>query len=323
MSKKSFNDIEHIIKTAAEAHNPAFDEESWRKMEALLDKDKDRRRPFFWIWWLLPLLIGAGVVAYFSIAGNEGTGESATVEKLASAKENNDPAAQLETKTNEPAIKPNKQGVYIPNGDKELDAFSANEIAEAEQPAELKKSSAIAIVDEDIQKSGEKKHKNRKRSSVVKGKVKVAIIAPNTVSDMETADDLTESKSPVSEKNNSDTRIQEEENVVVNINSEKAEEKEVERIIDSVLAKKENDKKSKSRPYRFYVIAAAGAEGSGVKLFSADKLTGRVGIAVGYQLNKKLSVQSGFFISNKKYIAGASDYKIRSGSYWSLSLIHI
>jgi hypothetical protein len=40
-------------------------------------------------------------------------------------------------------------------------------------------------------------------------------------------------------------------------------------------------------------------------------------IGIGYQLNKKISVQTGFNISRKKYIAGAGDYNPKAGSYWS------
>ena len=42
MSKKSFKDIEHIIKAAADAHEQPFNEGSWKNMEKLLDMDKDR-----------------------------------------------------------------------------------------------------------------------------------------------------------------------------------------------------------------------------------------------------------------------------------------
>ena len=78
MSKKSFNDIEQAIKAAIEAHEPAFDEQAWKKMEALLDKEKDRKRPFiFWMWWLLPFLIGAGTISYF-VFNDESTNKELT-----------------------------------------------------------------------------------------------------------------------------------------------------------------------------------------------------------------------------------------------------
>ena len=66
-----------------------------------------------------------------------------------------------------------------------------------------------------------------------------------------------------------------------------------------------------------YVIAVAGAEANGVKLFSADKITGRYGLGLGYNLNKNLSVQAGFYVSNKKYAATGGDYKTKPGSYWN------
>ena len=66
MSKSSFNEIEQAIKDAAEAHELAFDEQAWKKMEVLLDKEKDRKRPiFFWLWLLVPGLLLSGLVSYF------------------------------------------------------------------------------------------------------------------------------------------------------------------------------------------------------------------------------------------------------------------
>ena len=38
---------------------------------------------------------------------------------------------------------------------------------------------------------------------------------------------------------------------------------------------------------------------------------------LGFDITKKISVQSGFYANKKKYIAGPSDYNVKAGSYWS------
>jgi hypothetical protein len=64
-SEKQYKYIEDKIKDAADVADYAFNEASWKKMEALLDKKKDKRRPFFWIFsaFLLgALVVGGGII---------------------------------------------------------------------------------------------------------------------------------------------------------------------------------------------------------------------------------------------------------------------
>jgi cytoskeletal protein RodZ len=91
MSTKPFKDIEEVIKNASEGYEPPFEEASWAKMEVLLDKEKDRRKPLFWLWWLLPLLIGGSVGGYF-ILNNEP--DKNILPKDIVVVENNEPLSQ-------------------------------------------------------------------------------------------------------------------------------------------------------------------------------------------------------------------------------------
>jgi hypothetical protein len=106
--------------------------------------------------------------------------------------------------------------------------------------------------------------------------------------------------------------------VVIKVDAAKKSDKEIEKIIDSVAEKLQSDKKLKKKISRFYIVAAGGAEVNGVKLFSAGKITSREGLGLGYQLNKNISLQTGFYISSKKYKATGSDYKTKPGSYWNI-----
>jgi hypothetical protein len=66
MNRKPFDHIENMFREAAENFQPPVSPEAWDKMEQLLDKSGRKRRPVFWYWPLLLILItGAGGVFFF------------------------------------------------------------------------------------------------------------------------------------------------------------------------------------------------------------------------------------------------------------------
>lgn len=65
---KILNDIEHKLKEAADKVEVPYYEKAWQKMEALLDKDRHRRRPL--LWFLLAVLIAGGLFTYILINRN-------------------------------------------------------------------------------------------------------------------------------------------------------------------------------------------------------------------------------------------------------------
>ncbi len=348
MSKKSFSDIEQIIKNAAEAHEPAFDEQSWKKMEVLLDKEKDRRRPFiFWLWWLVPLLIGAGVVSYFTFNKSENENEitvqkndNSAGEKIKNNSLDADKNTDIAGSTNTNITLDNNSVTKNDIDNKTSDVVIANDEAKTKNVVinnDLVKNNDVAAVNNYKTHRGSTDTKNRtadealssskKITDKVAGKTKVTITPASPVSDEGKTKALTETYTPEnldkSKKTepanvNSETLTKPEEAIVIKVDAGKLNEKEIEKIIDSAITKSVTHKKTKTKISKFYVIVSGGAEASGVKLFSADKITSRVGLAAGYQINKNISVQTGFFVSNKKYIAGKEDYKTKEGSYWNI-----
>jgi hypothetical protein len=340
MSKKSYSDIEQIVKNAAEAYEPAFDEQAWKKMEALLDKDEDRRRPFiFWLWWLLPLLMGAGVLSYFTFNKSE-------KEKELTIQKNNNPAGEKIKNNSLGAYKnsdiPGTKSIALNNNEltkNDIDNTTSNvdKINNVGKTSDVIKTSDVGAVNNyKTYRRGTdtKKHtavealfSSKKTGDKAAGKTKATITPASPVSGDEKTEVLAENSIPGnSDKSkkteavnaNSATVSKPEESIVIKINADKVSEKEIEKIVDSVITKSVTDKKTRTKISKFYIIVAAGAEASGVKLFSADKITGRAGLAVGYQINKNISIQTGFFVSNKKYIAGKEDYKTKEGSYWNI-----
>jgi len=316
MSKRSFNEIEQAIKNAAEGHEPAFDEQAWEKMEAMLDKEKDRKRPFvFWLWFLVPVLVGAGLISYFFF----NDADSKIQHEVIAALKEDKPSAEnnINTSTNTPEQNNNtilnsdnnNSTDLLQNGQKE------NEPKESfSKSTDIKKNNPVTSTLNN-QTDSDKINYKRKRGDKTKGKMTVQIKFVNPEMGNEN-DEVTVQSTPP-EESKSKLKDTKEEIVVIKVDADKTSEKEIEKIVDSVAKKLISDEKSKKKIARFYIVATGGAEANGVKLFSADKITGRYGLGLGYQLNKKLSVQTGFYVSNKKYGAQGSDYKIKAGSYWS------
>ncbi len=311
MNRKSFKDIEQIIKNAAEADEPAFDNKSWEKMEILLEKFK--KRPFaFWIWWLFPILIGAAGISYFTFKNNDN-------KPVIAALKNND---QVKTNTNHNTAGVNKN-IKEPavvnytsiNGREENKNIEIN----ISTPVPGKTNNTVRKITDKVQLINEEDPFSKKiLSDQVKGKINAKITAAKPVTSDENNEDTADSSVPGIVKINSNGSTKQEEVIVLKVEAGKAGEKEIEKIIDSLIEKTGSDKKAKNKQYRFYIIAAVGAEANGVKLFSADKITLRTGLAVGYQINKNFSVQTGFFMSNKKYVAAGSDYQTKPGTYWNI-----
>lgn len=324
MSKRSFKDIEQFIKNAAEAHEPAFDEEAWNKMELLLDKDKGKKRPFAF-WWLLPLLIAGTVVSYFAFNKNDLKDNQPEI----AVQKNNDPAKENSSRTTVDADENSKQVDKV-NLNNNIDQFTNRDAKNANAPVLVKTNKPSSASNNNLsahrteagepygQTAAEELFAKQKLVDKAKGKMNAKISSALPVSDDENTEGAATSNTPDRTRNNSNEVKKTEEVIVVKINTGNADEKEIEKIIDSAITKSVNDKKSKNRISKFYVIVTGGAGANGVKLFAAGKITGRAGLAAGYQLTKNISVQTGFFISNKKYIAGKEDYKTKAGSYWSI-----
>ncbi len=317
MSKKSYSDIEQAIKTAAEAHEPAFDEQSWKKMEALLDKDKDRKRPvIFWLWWLLPLVIGAGVAGYY-IFNNPG--KENVNQKIATTK--NYKPVNEDVNSNS-AIEPNTKTESNLNND-DLNAVPKNFNNDNNNsvvgyfPGSTN-NSITKSAQTNSQTNKDEINSKRNLNDKLDGKMKTTIKAGYPSVDDETNENLSSENNPDDTKKALATKEKTEEIIVIKVDADKTPEKEIVKMIDSTVEKLKTDKRTKNRISKLYIIAVGGAEANGVKLFSADKITGRYGLGLGYELSKNLSVQTGFYVSNKKYNAAAGDYKTKPGSYWNV-----
>ncbi len=330
MNKKSFNHIEEIIKNAAQDAEPAYDERSWEKMELLLDKDKDRKRPaFFWLRWGLPLvfIITAGTFIFFqnesglekNTAGTENKNNNSVMHQT-------DHLAQNKTTSN--------QTIGPVSGDLNNEPVNLNE-KNGETVIAEKSYSNTDVKSEKGSKNNEPELFS-KRKKGDKSKSKSGMFIKGSVPFAETGEDETgqdaiaklkskEEKMPVELMNNlieqqteftkSDVLIQ----ITKTDEQDTVNKKELNKITALADSNKAivSQKKGSPKKKGFYIIAQAGVEGNGVNLLSIQKIASRAGIIIGYQFSNNVSLQTGFFASTKKYVAGPKDYNFKQGTYWN------
>lgn len=303
MNKKQFEHIENRIKEAAENSEPAFDEHAWTLMEARLDKE-DNKKPRFLLWWfVLPFLFIAAGILYFyfnnkpadKITANE-KGQIITKDK--SALPQNIPAATSSAVSNRN------------NGNKKIN-FNKNKTSGKDQAAKQLLNSINVVATDFSNRIPEKIQdiKKGKLSSIISAGI--ATETDSTSGSLDFANSISEETVVNKVPGNNDR-------VILNDTLIKTDSSKI-NIVKNLPDKKRTTEIKGLKPSRFYFLASLGADAANVKLlsFKNSQVTAKYGVGIGYQLNKKLSVQTGFYAVRKKYVAGPGDYNAKSGSYWS------
>ena len=336
MSQKSFDDIENRIREAAANSEPAFDEQAWLKMEVLLNKEDRKKRRFF-IWWRygLPLLlIAVGVAGYWYFNKQpveKTTAEIATVNTASTTINEpnltNSNKIKLDVEQKNKTIKLTEKIISGKAGIQSKDAGTLNKETFNQQEKSVSrqkdvKDSHLTFASTSMVK---KVKLQKKGSTAIKiGDSEASTENNATMGDNEIVrDSTTEENEPIStaEKENTDLIAK---NIATDSISNAAAVKETKpttaekKFIAST--NKANRKPSSAKGLsKWYLLAALGTEVSGVKFLSFlnSTVTPRYGAGIGFQINKKISVQTGFYAGRKKYIGGSEDYHAKAGSYWS------
>jgi cytoskeletal protein RodZ len=370
-SEKRYKDIEDKIIAAADTPDYAFNEASWKKMEALLDKKKDRRKPFFWIFGLL--LLGAfilgGQLIYQSINTNK---QSVITAKMVDDK-NND-KQQLQPSDASYKIVPGNQSALPEKNTGNSNTVSVNTDAGKDVDLSEKNTGSSNTVslktdnnkDADLSATANKKsgkvntikitkqpplvdyrqtiisdlkssrlknvktknntgagNYNAVNKNIYKDgdKFAVNILTPDQEND---TPDKADNKTTVNTDNylaDAKTKATKTDSTTSDLTKNKAVDKPDTVAKKTTLTIKRADKKEKNKKgvSGFYVFGSVGAEASSTKLFSYKKspIAPGYGLGLGYKLNKRFSVQAGFYAGAKKYIAGPKDYNVKAGSYLS------
>lgn len=326
MSKeKQFEHIENKIKQAIENNQPVFDENAWYKMEALLNKDEKKPKPFYWVWFLLPLLLAGAGSAYFynykkshinfpeNIAKNS-TGNTTHSSKAPNVITDGKVDELLSKKNNE---EPLPASVLIKDS---LVQKSNQQLKEITSSTQLKinksKTSSIRVIkngiinNTDIAKNGKSYNDKRKVKIIDKGKTKIK------TSENEVAEEAVIIEKKAADKDVVPTEIKKND---ADSSSLLIAERKKKPDVDIKNDKRQQPLKTHNKLSPFYLLSSFGADIGSVKLFSFNNssLGVKYGIGIGYQLNSKWSLQTGFYAGKKKYVAGPDDYHVKEHSYWS------
>lgn len=336
MNKRPYKEIEEQMKASAESWEPAFDEQSWEHMEKMLDGEKDRRRPIAWWVWLLPVILGITIGGYFLLSKNKTPGLSAEIKKISNEIEPpinehlQKPAAvsQIPGSASLPEPKNGKNQIIpaasnqrplltIPNDQLNRTVSFKTDRNRSKTTLQFTSSPSSATDDiEPAKKQGIKKPVKFLEDE--KANMKISPATSGVVDD------------PLAKKENTSTAASEplmadsskSETTQIAIIETDSSKITITKAADNKVVKDEKNivgKEEKSiRKYSsFYFGLSGGVDGSGVDFPGLNKFAPRVGLSVGYHLDRKLSVATGFFAGNKKYVAGKGDYKAKAGSYWS------
>ncbi len=349
-SEKQYKYIEDKIKDAADAADYAFNEASWKKMEALLDKKEDKRRPFFWIFSTLllsALLVGGGIIYQL---GNKNE-QSKNTGKPVDGKNNGEQTTQpLHGATNKGI---DKQNVLTEGNTGNAGISSATDNTNNTTSGK----DLIAAADNNQDKQNTYKSKKLKQNPVHHFTPVVKLNSKNTrVKNVGTKNYTTDDNYNAGNKNGYTDKNK----LAVKIISPQPEsdkpDNEIRTEIDAddalagtkktktdfqktdtakpeetatadttlkktnTLAKTENKKDKKNKTISgFYLVGTIGAEASSAKLLSYknSSIVPAYGVGLGYRFNKRLSIQTGFYAGAKKYIAGPNDYNPKPGTYLS------
>jgi hypothetical protein len=315
-SERRFEHIENKIKEAAENNHIVFEENSWAKMEALLNKE-DKKKPFFWLWFLVPIaLVSAYGLFMFSKNNDKLIAKNNSENKI---KKNN-------TSTKATIQKPSSEQQINIEDDA---ATTNNEINHTTKVASIVSSQNKSTYNT-FKKTNPATTSFSKRakyfSTHENGKaVKDYLPRNETQIKQQSKTEVTIQNANASEDEPMFTKTNNAKNIDVAIQKKNADTvTEIKKNADISITKNSQSKKEKGKSSkilsRFYLLGAAGVDIGSVKLFSFgnSSFSTKYGGSIGYNISKKISVQAGFYANKKKYIAGPTDYNVKAGSYWSI-----
>lgn len=304
MSKKSFDHIENKIREAAENSEPLFNELAWSNMEALLIKDNGKKRRYFFGWILFSFIfVGAGSAYMFY--KNRPVKEITAIYKEQKSKDTT--ADRVKNITGEVPVFTYNQKTSNNKATLNKPINSELEYANSQSPNNNNDSSVSSDNSNENSKKIRQIKKGKLYSNVNLGQVESTDEVPvkqdtlNSILVLTHMDAINENTTPVVLKDSA-----------IKIDSIKIGKKDFSK-------KNKNEKITVEKLARFYILAAIGGDAGSVKFLSFKKsaVTVKYGIGIGYQLNNKISVQTGFYASQKKYIAGPEDYYTKNSPYWN------
>lgn len=323
MDKGQFDHIETFFRQAAMNFSPSANEEGWKRMEVLLDREfhKKRRRAIFW-WWPMILFFlflgGVGVYVYHKqlirtrvTAANQSFLENKEIYGNRNASSQNKTQKKLISKNDSriinhkevPNYRPDKinQSISVMpikvNVKKHLFRKTGHSKKFTGDYLREKNIDRRIITFDDYRKNPSGIIKYNKKDTGPGVYVKRQLLKKPLFTDVVTG--LSKTGVPIIVPKPGMNSVFPDSSMIAKAN-------ELHNV--PVIIK---------RAKRLFLIASISPEASVVKKINYSKLNIRYGIGIGYHLNKNLSLQAGVYAGKKTYSAGDGDYTIKPGSYIS------
>ena len=328
MSEKQFDILDEHFKNAAEEYEPAFSEAAWKKMEAKLDGENDRKKPAGWYWWFSDALILAMILFIaISLYNQKQQINTPGKNQLNDAKQ----SIAVDKKPSTP--KPQ------PRGSDKVNTTLPEQITDP-KPGVTKQvdNSTITVVKSPV--SGNPQKVNTYRDDAAVRVNKLRSIENKIAGHTPVKDESVAAKGNVLNKKEEDYSKKEGDSKEENIYNKDAVDlpvikNETAKVTiaspsdtaslkkpDTVVTDKKQQTKTKSikspgsNNSRFFLHAGAGPEWSFVPGNKMGPVTLAYGAVIGYSLGKRWSLQVGMYATKKNYKAAGNDYKARPGTYY-------
>jgi hypothetical protein len=291
--------LDDIIKEAADAYQPAFDEGAWTAMRQQLDRhlpQPNRRRRYLLL--LLLLAVVGGGIAYMWWPGSKGQPLMAKTDQPVFPQAN-DVATAIEQPANAtPQQAPNEEAVQGGDVDGRMVPQAVQSLGQSSHPIN-RPFVRPSITARAIPVNNKANHRAKVPS--VGMDEKGDTVASDTV-------DAVPDKSMVPVGADTDNRSSGTSPTTVPIDTAAAPPTEP--AMGQPLAKANPPKPGKGPAQRWALLVSAGADRSHVRWGRGGKTTLAYGIGLGYAIGRHWMVRAGFYQVEKIYSGGKEDYTL-------------
>ena len=305
-------EIDKLIKDAANQHHPPYDDSAWGKMEAMLDKHlpqkKDRKKPLFFL--LFSLLLGGAIITGVLQPWKDKSGSAENIitqqpvsnnENLGITPENNLDDKSQDNKTISQPTNPQSNTGDINN--KTNITASVSNSSKTNDPQQTTSDNKNTYKQQG-------KTSMKIKQPAIGTYVEENKTAANSFTDEEPEDNQIENPATSVLINHPPKTISRTDTTSTEVIAKKEKETEKEKQ-PSV---KEEQKKKNGFVNNFALTFSAGADVSYIDIDNPGKLQSFYGAGVSYTIGKHLRLNTGLYVSKKKYTAEPYQYKFSSGT---------
>jgi len=303
-------ELNNRINEAADRYHPAYDAEAWQRMEQMLEEHlpqkKDRRKIYLFL--LIPVIVGAGLFFIFYSHQKSASQESFPNKISKNNPEPDNKKAELSAITYPKNIGNDSKHVAI------VFLVNKNVIAQKQKT----NIPAVAVINTN-QKTFLKNNDDNKKIRINKNEISKENV--NNTTEEATPLNNANKSSEISEKSNTNVTQESATNDVVNKISATNDQDSTKnsRIVkrgnlkQSKIASKQA-KRDKSFEKNFGISISTGAEVSGLSVSKAGKLSVAYGAGLSYNLSRRFTLRTGFYVDKKIYSVGKNDYHAQPGN---------